>query len=666
MSVGHREASFNHSCLKVPEYSSGRRPFSKHERISSAGKEDDLRKQSFPISNYRSNFQTMRSYLKFYESIPDYTELHHLSNEEFYSQLKSLKITQKKFYDESGVWNFISEPDNRKIEKINSEENLNCSVCCLDKDYCSALNNEKIGEKVKPSTPKINIISDNDYVSELYESEFKKNSDYEADQESSTLQPGVKSRRTRKTYPSARDEYLSCYSCHKQTRSLPLSSGCECESPEFCRGYSGTKLRDSCYHGNFGYHNYHPSSPQKSLGKLSRQQVPNLPIPLTSRIPLYDKIMEEKEARRKAIHMRYSEKLRSLVQPFSFTKREERNKIHRMVRSNPELSSSQTPVVRFKAKPIPKNLFSDYAYERMRDEEFYRALKRRVRAEEMLKASSLPPSMALRERKYLSKSMDLSGYDDKSSTKTWGTDYRYRRTCSDIRRGIELDQKCKSNAIKNKNHGWLLNKSRRVTSTTDSSTEVSPYESVLSETAPKRRPHSAFSTRSNLASILRVETARKRLEREMEDKLIESRLKDEAKLKAHIVRMSPEWRALNYDKDEDLALRLAARREEERMRQEKHHKLMKSMYGRVYRMPPLFHKERFHNGKSLRKRTSMKVARSRSVADNNCHGDRIGETYDRSQQSNATEARVSSGIEPIGMKENSSNVEKNCETRQPG
>lgn len=85
----------------------------------------------------------------------------------------------------------------------------------------------------------------------------------------------------------------------------------------------------------------------------------------------------------------------------------------------------------------------------------------------------------------------------------------------------------------------------------------------------------------------------------MEDKLIESRLKDEAKLKAHIVRMSPEWRALNYDKDEDLALRLAARREEERMRQEKHHKLMKSMYGRVYRMPPLFHKERFHNGKSL-------------------------------------------------------------------
>lgn len=62
----------------------------------------------------------------------------------------------------------------------------------------------------------------------------------------------------------------------------------------------------------------------------------------------------------------------------------------------------------------------------------------------------------------------------------------------------------------------------------------------------------------------------------------------------------------------------------------------------------------------------MKVASSRSVADNNCHGDRIGETYDRSQQSNATEARVSSAIEPIGMKENSSNAEKNCETHQPG
>lgn len=83
----------------------------------------------------------------------------------------------------------------------------------------------------------------------------------------------------------------------------------------------------------------------------------------------------------------------------------------------------------------------------------------------------------------------------------------------------------------------------------------------------------------------------------MEDKLREIRLKDEARFKARLVRMSPEWRALNYDKEEDLALRLALRREEDRMRQEKHQKLMESIYGRVYSMPPLFHRERFTSGK---------------------------------------------------------------------
>lgn len=34
----------------------------------------------------------------------------------------------------------------------------------------------------------------------------------------------------------------------------------------------------------------------------------------------------------------------------------------------------------------------------MHEDEFYRALQKRIRAEEMLKASSLPPSMAKREK----------------------------------------------------------------------------------------------------------------------------------------------------------------------------------------------------------------------------------------------------------------------------
>ena len=68
----------------------------------------------------------------------------------------------------------------------------------------------------------------------------------------------------------------------------------------------------------------------------------------------------------------------SQMRPFSFTKRDEEieaiNK--RLSKSTPCLTSQSTPLktkpTSFKAKPIPKNLFSDQAYRKMQDDEFYR------------------------------------------------------------------------------------------------------------------------------------------------------------------------------------------------------------------------------------------------------------------------------------------------------
>lgn len=90
------------------------------------------------------------------------------------------------------------------------------------------------------------------------------------------------------------------------------------------------------------------------------------------------------------------------MRPFSFTKRDEELQAltKRLSKSSPSvfLESPPLKVKQFKAKPVPKNLFSNYIYKKMHEDEFYRALQRRIRAEEMLKASSLPPSMAKREK----------------------------------------------------------------------------------------------------------------------------------------------------------------------------------------------------------------------------------------------------------------------------
>lgn len=178
-----------------------------------------------------------------------------------------------------------------------------------------------------------------------------------------------------------------------------------------------------------------------------------------------------------------------------------------MMCSNPELSSLRPHNVKFKAKPIPKNLFSNYAYERMKEEDFYRAIKKRIRAEEMLKSASLPPSMALREGQYRSKSLDY--LECCTSERHWHETCAHRLGSKDIKKDLESEEEKERDLIDRKNT-WLSKSRKRMNSMTDSSTEISPYESAVEGVCRRKvRPHSAFiGSRNNLASSLRLETTR--------------------------------------------------------------------------------------------------------------------------------------------------------------
>lgn len=112
-------------------------------------------------------------------------------------------------------------------------------------------------------------------------------------------------------------------------------------------------------------------------------------------------------ARRERVKKRSKATLMAQMRPFSFTQREEEmdNLTKRLSRSTPNLHledfyepNYKSHQAQFKAKPVPKNLFSNYVYKKMHEDEFYRALQKKIRAEEMFRAASLPPSMAKRER----------------------------------------------------------------------------------------------------------------------------------------------------------------------------------------------------------------------------------------------------------------------------
>lgn len=71
--------------------------------------------------------------------------------------------------------------------------------------------------------------------------------------------------------------------------------------------------------------------------------------------------------------------LQAQMRPFSFTRRDEEiqeiQKLSKgLSKSSPSLFLDDPPikVQKFKAKPIPKNLFSNYIYKKMHEDEFYR------------------------------------------------------------------------------------------------------------------------------------------------------------------------------------------------------------------------------------------------------------------------------------------------------
>lgn len=84
---------------------------------------------------------------------------------------------------------------------------------------------------------------------------------------------------------------------------------------------------------------------------------------------------------------------------------------------------------------------------------------------------------------------------------------------------------------------------------------------------------------------------RQKLEMDMMRKLEESKIKEEARWREKIFRKKPVWQALAYSHEEDLAMRLQLRREEERLRNEEHKLRMQMMLGRVNQQPTLFERQ---------------------------------------------------------------------------
>ncbi|KAJ8925764.1 hypothetical protein NQ315_009612 [Exocentrus adspersus] len=620
----HDNAVFNNSCLKVPRNPKSDQPLPIYEQKYLNQLENEVRKLSLDSNdlNMKStkgevNKNTIKSFLDFFGSIPEYDDINHLSNKEFYKKLENLKEKQK-FYEEC-LLNEIKF-DCKDTQWIEDYKNLKLGV----KDT----KNKKKKTSLKPlcDTPVSNktsnlnkifdvesIFSDKDVVNKP-PSRRSVRIETPSDKLSTNITPephlrpksrakissaGSKGRNNDNDWDDISIEDLNLYSEGNTPLPLPLETKSAPASPVKTRSNTNNWTDTITIPKPFQMtvRDEENKIVDELFVKLKKpkekkpEQFKAHDIPIESQIPLFEKIMADQERRSFITKEKRKAALQAQMKPFSFTKRDE--EIQELTRefskSSPNLYQDlPLKVKKFKANPIPKNLFSNYIYKRMHEDEFYRALQKKIRAEEMLKAASLPPSMAKRAKSKPKTEICPRSFRDlkreEKPLKKSKSIPNYKACHEQYEKQLE---ELKQEFISTSPRPFKLKTSKRGKRNCRNS-------SASSKSSSTRTPSSLdFSSvnRSNLAAVLRIQSARQRLEMEMMQKLEEAKLKEEARWREKLMRKKPVWQTLAYSHEEDLAMRLRLRKDEERLRNEEHKMRMQIMLGRVNQQPTLFERQ---------------------------------------------------------------------------
>ncbi|KYM76559.1 hypothetical protein ALC53_13002 [Atta colombica] len=567
----HRGTSFFHSCVKMPIDPCSRQPTPSYERprLSSASRRSEkVKKINFvegeptAVENSGSSSprDTLENLLEFLKSIPDYGQVHHLSNEQFKQKVEYLRRKQRLLLQNlRNSLDDTEEPSSRlsitrnensksKDDKSNIVDDLklNGKKCYLEESRISS-------PILFPSGNFAGLAEDQDLLT--YRCRDK-------DKETKTMRNKeiLAANKSWSTWSESKsdDSVNSDGEDSIETKSLPPSSSKEWH-PTVPKPFSFT-LREEAekYMTEIEtVERANEDNEKKSPSKKRRIR----PIPITSKIPLYDKLMAEKEERSRIVREESALNLLSQVRPFKLEC--DRRAWRSMARSSPELYSSKSCSSRFKAKPVPRNLFGTEVYDRMLEDEYYRQLRKRLRAAEMLKSSSLPPSMARRER--------------------------VKSACAHFQ---------------------------------DEEPNKDDDESIIPTTTMSDRTRSALTSAlssrgNNLAAILRCQASREKLEREIQERMEEKRREQILKFRETLISRKPAWKALRsaarHEHDRDLGIRTSLRRDEAREQAERHRLQMEMMLDRVTQIPTLFerHSQSFQSLVKAQQKVSSKSAHAR-------------------------------------------------------
>ncbi|XP_041273208.1 protein FAM161A [Onychostruthus taczanowskii] len=115
------------------------------------------------------------------------------------------------------------------------------------------------------------------------------------------------------------------------------------------------------------------------------------PVPATVFLPLYRDIVRRNEERRRTVRERSKLRLLATQKPFKFIERERQRREARKMQLK-DLSPPDNKTKVFRAKPVPRCVYSPDFHDKVKEEELCREIRIRMRAEELLQNSSVPNS----------------------------------------------------------------------------------------------------------------------------------------------------------------------------------------------------------------------------------------------------------------------------------
>ncbi|VVD01603.1 unnamed protein product [Leptidea sinapis] len=298
----------------------------------------------------------------------------------------------------------------------------------------------------------------------------------------------------------------------------------------------------------------------------------------------------------------------TVPKPFKMTERDEEDRIVNELRSI-QKSFSEDMLDRkckrkgFRANPVPIES-RILLYDKIMEDQAMRSMNRRIRAEEMLRNAITPGTMTSRERSRLSTPgahSDLPVDPSPAAPSVTSSDYLRSNSPTKTLRKNKTFITTSPQPFRLNTADRADKKMKDIVRKINSDSKCSISSNSNQDNCGSSKAYSALelkgveSGRSNLAAILRAEAVRRRFDLEAAQSMAEQRRRNEMKYRGRLLRSNPAWYLvknnnsnIHFSHEEDIAMRLQTRRDEERLRREEYMHEMELMYGRVQQQPMLF------------------------------------------------------------------------------